>query len=143
MLLLSGKDKPIRFTQEEIENLRKYLIERGGFLFINDAADTAGVVYRSIIRTLERALPEYSMELIPNDHETYNCFYKMNGPPAMGPLSGIFVNNRLAVLISNTGFWDTLTGEGPYSPGVMRFCTNVVIYAVTHGQISDDSAYRP
>jgi len=31
----------------------------------------------------------------------------------------------------------------PYSPGVYRFCTNVVVYALTHGGISDYSHYVP
>ena len=30
-----------------------------------------------------------------------------------------------------------------YSPGVYRFMTNVVVYALTHGQISDYSGYVP
>ena len=30
-----------------------------------------------------------------------------------------------------------------YSPGVYRFMTNVVVYALTHGSISDYSGYVP
>ena len=30
-----------------------------------------------------------------------------------------------------------------YSPGVYRFMTNVAIYALTHGKISDYSGYVP
>ena len=30
-----------------------------------------------------------------------------------------------------------------YSPGVYRFMTNVAIYALTHGKISDYSSYIP
>ena len=34
-------------------------------------------------------------------------------------------------------------GSVHYSPGVYRFMTNVVVYALTHGQISDYSGYVP
>jgi len=30
-----------------------------------------------------------------------------------------------------------------YSPGVYRFMTNVVVYALTHGSIADYSGYIP
>ena len=35
------------------------------------------------------------------------------------------------------------TKDVRYSPGVYRFSTNVVIYALTHGGISDYSRYVP
>ena len=164
ILLLSGKNHQIYFTPAEQENLRKYLVERGGFLFIDDTStmdgefdrfmrsingspSVDGRFYRSVREMLEAVLPSHPVEAIPNDHEIYNCFYQMNGPPVglaarRRPLTGIFINGRLAVLINRGGYWEAFTGRGSYSPGVLRFGVNLMIYAVTRGQISDKSAYN-
>ncbi len=149
MLLLSGKDDGTHFSVAERQNLRKYLVERGGFLFIDDSSNVEGEFYRSIRIMLEAALPTHPVEPISNDHEIYSCFYHMGGPPVGStsmyrPLEGIFINGRLAVLISQHGYWDSFTGRAEhYSPGALRFGMNMIIYAVTHGQISDYSAYTP
>ena len=163
ILLLSGKNGQIDFTPAERENLRKYLVEQGGFLFIDDSSTMEGEFdrfmrsingsssvdgrfYRSVREMLEAVLPAHPVEAIPNDHEIYNCYYQMNGPPVglaeRRPLTGIFINGRLAVLINRGGYWEAFTGRGSYSPGVLRFGVNLMIYAVTRGQISDKSAYN-
>ena len=36
-----------------------------------------------------------------------------------------------------------LTRSVHYSPGVYRFMTNVVVYALTHGNIADHNNYVP
>ncbi len=146
ILLLSGGARPIHLTSAEQQNLRKYLVEQGGFLFIDDILSSIQF-YESIHQMLEAVLPSYSIESIPNDHEIYHCYYQMGGPPAGSramyrPLEGIFINGRLAVLINQRGYWEAFTGRGPYSPGVLRFGVNLMIYAVTHGQIADRSAYN-
>lgn len=145
MLLLDGKDSGVYFSGAERENLRRYLVEKGGFLFVDDSSKTEGEFYRSIRRLLAELLPAYPIEPIPDDHEIYGCFYEMGGAPvgmnsANRPLAleGISINGRLAVLISQRGYWDLFTGrEMHYSPGVMRFGTNMVVYAVTRGDIAD------
>ena len=100
---------------------------------------------------LEEVLPAYPIEPISDDHEIYNCFYQMGGAPVGNnsgsrplALEGISINGRLAVLISQRGYWESFTGRSRhYSPGPMMFGTNMIVYAVTHGQISDHSAYTP
>ena len=151
MLLLDGKDTGVYLSVAERENLRRYLVEKGGFLFVDDSSNTEGEFYQSIRRMLEKMLPAHWIEPIPDDHEIYRCFYHMGGAPvgmiAMNchrTLEGISINGRLAVLISRKGYWDYFTGRsGHYSPGVMMFGTNMIVYAVTRGRISDNSEYSP
>ncbi|MBM3236887.1 DUF4159 domain-containing protein [Candidatus Poribacteria bacterium] len=157
MLLMSRllNDMKVDLSQAEIENLRKYLIEKGGFLFIDDDMGETGAFYQSIRAMLRHAFPEFPIMPIPNDHEIYRCFYEMIDRPPVGSISwlqrkskkdyleGIFIEGRLAALISDRDYWNSLIGRGPYSPGVLRFCTNMVIYAITHGGISDYSKYKP
>ena len=153
MLLLDSdsKNTGIYLSVAERENLRRYLVEKGGFLFVDDSSRKEGEFYRSIRMMLEEVLPAYAVEPIPDNHEIYSCFYHMGGAPVgmnsgSRPLAleGISINGRLAVLISQRGYWDSFTGRsGYYSPGVMRFGTNMIVYAVTHGHISDHAAYSP
>ena len=151
ILLLSGGDRPIHLTPAEQENLRKYLVEAGGLLFIDDNAPVAGEFYRSVRRMLETVLPNHPIEQIPDDHEIYRCFYEMGEPPigALNPtwnnrtIEGISINGRLAVIMSQEGYWEVFAGRGHYSPGALRFGVNIMIYAVTRGQIADRSAYTP
>ena len=153
MLLLDSdsKDTGIYLSEAERENLRRYLVEKGGFLFVDDSSRTEGEYYRSIRLMLEEVLPAYPIEPISDDHEIYKCFYQMGGAPVginsgSRPLAlkGISINGRLAVLISQRGYWDSFTGRSRhYSPGPMMFGTNMIVYAVTHGKISDHAAYSP
>ena len=151
ILLLSGGDRPIHLTPAEQENLRKYLVEAGGLLFIDDNAPVAGEFYRSVRKMLETVLPNHPIEQIPDDHEIYRCFYEMGEPPigALNPtwnnrtIEGISINGRLAVLMSQEGYWEVFAGRGHYTPGALRFGVNIMIYAVTRGQIADRSAYTP
>lgn len=153
MLLLDSdsKDTGIYLSVAERENLRRYLVEKGGFLFVDDSSRKEGEFYRSVRMMLEEVLPAYPIEPIPDDHEIYSCFYQMSGAPVgmnsgSRPLAleGISINDRLAVLISQRGYWDSFTGRSRYySPGPMMFGTNMIVYAVTHGHISNHSAYSP
>ena len=150
LLLDSGsKDTGGYLSVAERENLRRYLVEKGGFLFVNDSSNTEGEFYQSIRRMLEELLPTYPFEPISEDHEIYRCFYHIGGAPVgmipmIGPLEGISINGRLAVLISRKGYWDYFTGRSMhYSPGVMMFGTNMIVYAVTRGRITDNSEYLP
>ena len=115
-LLLDGKDTEVYLSVAERENLRRYLVEKGGFLFVDDSSNTGGEFYRSIRRMLEGLLPTHSIEPISDDHEIYRCFYHIGGAPVgmismIGPLEGISINGRLAVLISRKGYWDYFTGR--------------------------------
>lgn len=67
----------IKFSEEEIERLRQYLLS-GGFLFLNDSYG----MDKSIRQAVADLFPEYRLEEIPYDHEIYHSFYDFpNGPP--------------------------------------------------------------
>ena len=71
----------IYLSVAERENLRRYLVGKGGFLFVDDSSRKEGEFYRSIRMMLEEVLPAYPIEPIPDDHEIYSCFYRMGGAP--------------------------------------------------------------
>ena len=153
-----------RFSEAEAAGLRRYLVEKGGFLVFDDCGVNAPAqaMVRLFLAQMRYVMPEYQIERIPNNHEVYNNFYRMGGPPIgfdifwwgtrppkRNYLEGVSVGNRLSVIVVRRDYMCAMesvsvaTRSVHYSPGVYRFMTNVVVYALTHGQISDYSDYVP
>ena len=151
-------------TASEAAGLRRYLVERGGFLVFDDCGVNAPAqaMVRIFLAQMRYVMPEYQVERISNNHEVYNNFYRMGGPPIgfdifwwgtrppkRNYLEGVSVGNRLAVIVNRRDYMCAMetvsipTRSSHYSPGVYRFMTNVVVYALTHGAISDYSDYIP
>jgi len=149
-------------SEQEREGLRKYLIEKGGFLFFDDSGFTQ-LLTAVMVGQLRYVLPENVVERIPSDHEIYNNYYSMGGPPTgydiyrwLGTrppfynyLEGITIGDHLGVLVSRKDYLCSMetvslpSKVNHYSPAAYRFCVNTVIYALTHGGISDYSRYSP
>jgi hypothetical protein len=153
-----------RLSEQERDGMRRYLVEDGGFMFFDDCGVNAPAeaFIRLTLAQLRYALPEYTVDRIPNDHEIYNNYYDMGGPPVgfdifwwgthppkRNFLEGITVGDHLAVLVCRRDYMCAMeavslpTRTVHYSPGVYRFSTNVVVYSLTHGGISDYSKYVP
>ena len=165
-----------RLSETEAAALRRYLVEKGGFLIFDDCGFHAAAqsITRLFLSNMRYIMPEYHVGRIPNNHEIYHNFYQMGGPPIgfdiyhnQGSLShfaadrrpshlpsrnfleGIFVGDKLSVLVIRRDYMcamEAVSSPGRpvhYSPGVYRFMTNVAIYALTHGSISDYSGYVP
>lgn len=162
--LMQGTPLKGRLSKEEKAGMRKYLIENGGFIFFDDCGVNAPAqeFLRLFLAQLRYAMPEYSVDRIPNDHEIYNNYYEMGGPPIgfdifwwgthppkRNYLEGITMGDHLGVVVCRRDYMcATETVSMPsktvhYSPGVLRFFTNMAIYALTHGGISDYSHYIP
>ena len=153
-----------RFSEAEAAGLRRYLVEKGGFLVFDDCGVNAPMqaMVRLFLAQMRYVMPEYQIERIANTHEVYNNYYEMGGPPIgfdifwwgtrppkRNYLEGVSVGNRLSVIVVRRDYMCAMetvsypTRSVHYSPGVYRFMTNVVVYALTHGQISDYSDYIP
>ena len=153
-----------RLSESEAAGMRRYLIERGGFLVFDDCGVNAPAqaMVRLFLSQMRYVMPEYHVERISNTHEIYNNFYAMGGPPVgydifwwgtrppkRNFLEGISVGEKLSVIVVRRDYMCAMetvsypTRSVHYSPGVYRFMTNVVVYALTHGSISDYSGYVP
>ena len=154
-----------RFTEPEAAGLRRYLVERGGLLVFDDcgvnSADRGFT--RMFLAQMRYVMPEYQVGRIPNDHEVYNNFYEMGGPPVgfdifwfgtkpppkRNFLEGISIGDKLSVLVVRRDYMCAMeavslpTRSVHYSPGVYRFMTNVAVYSLTHGRIPDYASYIP
>ena len=153
-----------RLSNNEAAGLRRYLVEKGGFLVFDDCGveAPAQAMTRLFLAQMRYIMPEYHIGRIPNNHEIYNNFYGMGGPPIgydifwwgtrppkRNYLEGISVGEKLSVIIIRRDYMCSMESVSlpvrsvHYSPGVFRFMTNVVVYALTHGSISDYSDYIP
>ena len=153
-----------RLSETEAASLRRYLVERGGVLAFDDCGVNAPAqaMIRLFLAQMRFVMPEYQVTRIPNDHEIYNNFYEMGGPPVgfdlwwwgthppkRNYLEGVVVGDHLSVLVFRRDYMCAMesvslpTRGVHYSPGVYRFMTNVAVYALTHGSISDYSGYVP
>lgn len=153
-----------RFTEAEAGGLRKYLVEKGGFLVFDDCGVNAPAqaMVRLFIAQMRYVMPEYQIERIDNTHEIYDNFYQIGGPPVgfdifwwgtrppkRNYLEGFSVGEKLSVIVVRRDYMCAMesvslpTRSVHYSPGVYRFMTNVVVYALTHGSIPDYSGYVP
>ena len=153
-----------RLSENEAVALRRYLVERGGVLAFDDCGVNAPAqaMIRLFLAQMRFVMPEYQVTRIPNDHELYSNFYQMGGPPVgfdvwwwgtQAPrrnyLEGILVSDHISVLVFRRDYMcamesvDLPSRAVYYSPNVYRFMTNVAIYALTHGTISDYSGYVP
>ncbi|GJM44839.1 MAG: hypothetical protein DHS20C21_16810 [Gemmatimonadota bacterium] len=132
----------VRFTSDEAERLRWYLVH-GGFLF---ADDNYGMdeTFRPELRKL---FPEAELVVVPFDHDIYHSIYEFpKGLPKIhehhgGPPQGlaIFYEGRMVVFYSyNTDIGDGLEDEDVHGDSpeareqAMRMAINVVAYAMTH-----------
>jgi hypothetical protein len=148
----------------EIAALRKYLVDRQGLLVFDDCGVNAPsqAMVKIVLGQLRRAMPEYGVGRVPNDHLLYRSYYDLGGPPIgfdifwwgtrppqRNYLEGISVRGKLVALMVRRDYLCAmrtvgLAGEGVnYSPGVMRWATNAVVYSLTTGGIADYRHYRP
>ena len=79
----------------------------------------------------------------------FDIFWWGTRPPKRNYLEGFSVGEKLSVLVVRRDYMCAMesvslpTRSVHYSPGVYRFMTNVVVYALTSGGISDYSRYVP
>ena len=153
-----------RFSSTEAAGLRRYLIESGGLMVFDDCGVNAPAqaMVRLFLAQMRYVMPEYQIERIPNDHEIYSNYYEMGGPPVgfdifwwgtrpqrRNFLEGISIGDKLSVIVVRRDYMCAMeavslpTRSVHYSPGVYRFMTNVVVFALTHCSISDHKNYIP
>ncbi|MGB9561716.1 MAG: DUF4159 domain-containing protein, partial [bacterium] len=132
----------VRFTDDDLENLRTYLTS-GGFLWADDCYG----MDKSFRREMKRLFPDNELVELPFNHPIYHSFYDFpNGPPKIHEHDGkpaqglgIFYEGRLVVFYTyesdiGDGMEDISVHNDPQEKhdSALRFGTNVIIYALTN-----------
>ena len=162
MLYLNG-GRAVRFRPEEKRNLTRYLVQKGGFIFVDDEMENGSPArfarsMRSQFREIILWAGGRELHRIPNDHPIWNQPFQLGGQPpnttpGVGrafPMTAFELDGHLAVVISyndyNNGWWGAGPGPGGFEkaiPSALRMGVNFLFYAATHGKISDYKHYIP
>lgn len=78
--LMRGEKMTSGFSDAERAALRRYVLERGGTLFVDDCGLKA-TFSSTVEHELRQIFPEYALEKLPHDHEIYKIFYSLSKPP--------------------------------------------------------------
>lgn len=138
-LYLTGHGN-VRFTDREIENLRRHLTS-GGFLHTDDNYGLDG----SFRREMKRVFPEKDWVELPFDHPIYSSFFEIDGGlpkihehdnnPPQG--LGLFEGDRLVVFYSyesdlGDGWEDSSVHNNPEEKRIsaLKMGANIFIYSL-------------
>ena len=146
-------------SQEEIENLRRYLTY-GGFVLAdaNDGSDGAGFD-RAFRREIARVLPKAPLTPLPSSHVVFKTFFMLESAPgrllSKPQLEACNLSNRAAVVYSQNdlaGAWSRAEGgdyEFEVTPGgepqrelAFRLGINLCMYALCL-DYKDDAVHLP
>ena len=168
-----GSRPALGYTDREAQQIREYVVNRGGFIYMpthgntEDAMRPAMRVLRQILPEYHLTTIPQDHEIYNSFYELNGPLRfpvrKMgntilhHGPYSQ--LQGVFIDGRLAVLVDTEAMMHVMDGAvqkpffghyqdrnkilDEFAPAAARQLTNIVVYAVTHGSISDYSKYIP
>jgi hypothetical protein len=142
ILYFSG-GRSLKFTQEDRETLRRYLLSGGTVWF--DSVVGSPYFYKSALTELSQLLPEAQIRRLPPDHPVFhivNDTYKLKTKTKTDVepvLDGVYIGSRVAAFVSPYGLgagWDNAAPDlvkqadyyDPVSAG--RLGLNLMAYAV-------------
>jgi len=161
------------YTDREAQRLREYVINRGGFIYMPTHGNTEAAmqpamrVLRQILPEYHLTTIPQDHEIYNSFYELSGPLrfpVRKIGSTILhhGPyrqLQGVFVDDRLAILVDTEAMMHVMDGAvqkpffghyqdrnrilDEFAPAAARQLINVIIYAVTHGNISDYSNYIP
>jgi hypothetical protein len=139
LLIMTGEG-PFELTDQERENLRRY-VERGGFLLAS-AGCSSQDWDRSFRREMAVIFPQLSLSPLGLEHAVFHTVEDItelkakHGKPR--PLEGIALEGRLGVVYSQDGLNDTAHMQGCCCCGgneitnSVEINVNILAYALTH-----------
>lgn len=160
MLYMNGT-RPAHLSASEKQNLTRYLVEKGGFIFVDDDRNhgpLSGKLFANSLRIQFREIilgaGGRELRSIPKDHPIWNQPFKLGGQPyspltePIYPMTAFELEGRLSVVISyndyNNGWEAPGRGIGVDNvASILRMGVNFMFYAATHGKINDYKHYVP
>ncbi|MGE0606990.1 MAG: DUF4159 domain-containing protein [Pirellulales bacterium] len=143
-LLFMAGDYDFTFTEEEVENLRKFISEGGTILF--NAARGRDEFSQAVVREMRKVFPQKRFIRSPPDHPLFNARYRVqqaqtlvNGVQFMQPpeVYTLDIGTRAAAILAPVGMGAAWSAE-PYHPqgkhwmgeSAYRLGVNMVAYVL-------------
>lgn len=143
LLYMTG-DYDFAFTEAEVRNLRKFILD-GGTMVLN-AARGRDEFSQAVVREMRKVFPQKVFMRMPLDHPVYNTRYRINqvmmmvnGVQFMRPpeLYSIDIGTRAAVILIPGGMGTAWSGEKYHLDGkhivgesAVRFGVNLIAYVL-------------
>jgi hypothetical protein len=137
-------------SDDDGARLAEYL-RRGGFILIDACVrisvnPDSDAYLAAQLSVLTKQFPNLRVEPLRPEHEIFSIYFKMRETPPQyksgsnvrwghggtEPLRGFYVGDRLAGIISLSGFQCGWTGLGQTATDSVRMVSNIYIYAMTH-----------
>ena len=170
---INGGRPNFGYTDREAQRIREYVINRGGFIYMpthgntEDAMRPALRVLRQILPEYHLTTIPKDHEIYNSFYQLngplrfpvrkIGSTILHHGPYSQ--LQGVFIDDRLAVLVDTEAMMHVMDGAvqkpffghyqdrnkilDEFAPAAARQLVNIVVYAVTHGNIADYSNYIP
>lgn len=149
----------LKFSKQEKQNLKAYILGGGIVLFNNNNKDVTTVFDKSMRELLSEILPNNNLQVINGEHAIYKSFYLVKavaGLRIIAPyLEGVFIDGDLRVIYSRNDILSVWEKDelGNYSfecvPGdyeqrkeAMKLLLNILVYAIT-GTYKEDVIHQP
>ena len=129
-------------TDEELENLRKYLVH-GGFFFASGCCTNPNFP-KAWRREFGRLFPQERVRPIPYDHLIYRSFYKIDRIRCLNEqrdiqLEGLFYQGNLLAVLCEDGLCCSFSAnntcneaKGVRPEDGQKLVLNIAVYALTH-----------
>jgi hypothetical protein len=130
------------FSEQELENLRRYLAH-GGFI-LGSGCCTNPAFPAAWRREFSRLFPGSTVQPIGYDHLIYRSFYKMSALHSMDKsgdihLEGLFYKKQLVAVMCQDGLCCSFAmdascnkGKGVPPDEAKKIAVNIAVYALTH-----------
>lgn len=141
-ILILDDIRQFSFTHAERNNIREF-VDRGKIVLINARhydAGTNGFLYHIKYEFKKILKDEYDVVDIPKDHTIFNSFYDLRQGTvpsrwASIPITGIYVNDRLSIIICQNSYTNSIANEDMHHPTpsgtemANQLLSNILVYA--------------
>jgi hypothetical protein len=111
--------KDFHFTEEEVKNVREYLLVGGAIWADNSLPGRHSRFDEAFRREMKRVLPDREWEAVPKDHPIFNTYFRLrNVPKGMNnyqeQLEQMKISDELAVIYTLNAYsdlWETALNE--------------------------------
>jgi hypothetical protein len=111
--------KDFHFTDEEVKNLREYLLVGGAVWADNSLPGRHSRFDEAFRREMKKVLPDREWESVPRDHDVFNAYFRLKEVPRgmngyAEPIEQMKIGDEMAVIYTLNAYsdlWETALNE--------------------------------